>query len=422
MPDLGIGETAAALGLGDFLGLGGLFGGGAEAAAGAGLGAEAAGAGLETGLATIGAGAGGAAGGAGGLADIVGSGAGLFGGTAGLEGTALAGGVGGGIPELLGAGGATALGSAESFMGAPAASGFASPTAGFGTMGVGGTPASSALSPNVANANAGASVFDTGTSPIAGVSSTGAPAGTGASSVAAPSGVSTAVDPTAAAAGTPGASTAGSAAGTAAKSTSIGDLLSKAGTGALDSVTKNPLGIALGAGGLGYNILQGQKQSANQKALSADAATATANSTALTQQGEALTQYLQSGTLPDAYMKQVDQAIADAKTSAISNAAANGQPTDPTKNTSLAATLAGIDNQKSGMISQVAQTLFSSGASLINAGQGAAGLSGGLYQALVQNDTTQAANTGKAIATLAAALSGKSQANLGGTTIQLSQG
>jgi hypothetical protein len=116
-------------------------------------------------------------------------------------------------------------------------------------------------------------------------------------------------------------------------------------------------------------------------------------------------------------MQQVQQAISDAKTKAVSNAAAQGLPTDPTKNTALAATLAGFDNQQSTMIRQVAAQLFSSGSGLVSVGQSAAGLSGQLYQALVQNDTTQAANTGKAIATLAAALDGKSSNSIGGINI-----
>jgi hypothetical protein len=134
-----------------------------------------------------------------------------------------------------------------------------------------------------------------------------------------------------------------------------------------------------------------------------------------------LQQYLTSGTLPPQYQQQVDQAIQDAKTKAISNAASQGLPTDPTKNTALAATLAGIDNQRAGMISQVAGQLFSSGSGLVSAGQSAAGLSGQLYQALVANDTSQAGNIGKAIATLASALNGKSNNTIGGTNIQLSQ-
>jgi len=261
----------------------------------------------------------------------------------------------------------------------------------------------------------GGSVFDTGTSAVPGVSAGGAPtAGGGASSIAAPAGVTAPVDPTAlgGAAGTGGAApTAGGA------TSSISDLLSKAGSGAMKSLTSNPLGIALGAGGLGYDILQGNKNTANQKALSADAAAATANSQQMVQSGEALQQYLASGKLPEGYQSQVDQAISAAKTTAISNAASQGLSTDPTQNTALAATLAKIDASKPAMQSQVASQLFSSGSSLVGSGLQSAGLSGSLYQALVANDTAAAANTGKAIATLAAALNGKSQANMGGITI-----
>jgi len=424
MPDFGIGELGALFGGGDLLA--GLFGGGEAAAAGLGAGEAAAAGlgagGLETGLATIGAGAGGAAAGAGGgLADLVGTGAGLFGGTAGLEGTAIAGGAGGDIAALLGGGGATALGTAEAFMGAPAASGLGSGAAGAPSAFGGATALgpSSGLSPNVANANAsmggGGSVFDTGTSAVPGVGAGGAPsAGGGASSIAAPAGVTAPVDPTALG-GTAGAGGAAPTAGGA--TSSISDLLSKAGSGAMKSLTSNPLGIALGAGGLGYNILQGNKNTKNQAALSADAAAATANSQQMVQSGEALQQYLASGTLPAGYQSQVDQAIAAAKTTAISNAASQGLSTDPTQNTALAAMLAKIDASKPGMQSQVASQLFSSGSSLVGSGLQSAGLSGSLYQALVANDTAAAANTGKAIATLAAALNGKSQANMGGITI-----
>jgi hypothetical protein len=199
----------------------------------------------------------------------------------------------------------------------------------------------------------------------------------------------------------------------AAPPSSIDQLLQKAG----NSITSNPLGIALGAAGLGYNIYSGQKNTANQKALTADANAATANSNQMVASGEALQQYLTNGTLPPAYQQQVDQAIADAKTSAISNAAQQGQNTDPTQNTALAATLAKIDASRAGMQTQVATQLFSSGTSLVQSGATAAGLSGQLFQALVANDTTQAANTGKAIATLAAALNGKSQNSAGGITI-----
>lgn len=378
------------------------------------------------------------------LADITGTGTALFGGATGLEGTALAGGFGGGLEALTATAGLGSLGTAAGFLGAPSASalgtgaaldggieaGLLGPTgaaesgANAALGGLSGGSPLGAVAPQP-QAFGGTSAFDTGTSPIAGVSSTGSPApitgvtpsGASASSVAAPTGVTAPLgaDPTAAATAATGATPTGAATG----STSIESLLGKAGNGALDSIVKNPLGIALGAGGLGYNILQGQKQTANQNALSADAATATANSNKLMQSGEALQQYLTSGKLPDAYQQQVDQAIADAKTSAISNAAQQGLPTDPTKNTALAATLAKIDSSRAGMQSQVAAQLFSSGSSLVSAGQGAAGLSGSLYQSLVNNDTTQAANTGKAIATLAAALNGKTQNTLGNTNVSV---
>jgi hypothetical protein len=82
--------------------------------------------------------------------------------------------------------------------------------------------------------------------------------------------------------------------------------------------------VALGAGGLGYNILQGQKQTKNQDALAADASTATANSKQMVASGEDLQKYLTNGTLPPQYQQQVQQAINSAKATAISNAAAQG--------------------------------------------------------------------------------------------------
>lgn len=381
-----------------------------------------------TGLMTIGAGAGDALGAAAGggwssLGDIVGSGAGLAGGETGLAGTALAGGTD--VASLVGgAGGAgpSVLGTAADFLANPGASGF-NPSA-ITPQAIGGATSlnSAGLSSNVANANASASVFDTGTSGITGVNGAGGPStvpgGGGAAALAAPSGVTPPVDATSIAGATSATSVGGAPLNAPpAQSSSIDSLLGKAGGGVMDSLTKNPLGVALGAGGLAFNVLNGQKQTANQKALAADAATATANSNQMVKSGEALQNYLTSGTLPDAYMQQVEQAIKDAKTSAISNAAQQGQPTDPTLNTALATTLARIDASKSGMISQVASQLFSSGSSLVQSGQQAAGLSGQLYQSLVQNDTAAAANTGKAIATLAAALNGKSQNTAGNITV-----
>jgi hypothetical protein len=76
-----------------------------------------------------------------------------------------------------------------------------------------------------------------------------------------------------------------------------------------------------------------------------------------------------------------------------------------------------INEQQPILQEQIAAQLAGTGTSLINAGATSAGLSGSLYQALVANDTTQAANAGKAIASLAAAMAGKSQATIGSTPI-----
>ena len=439
MPDLGIGEAIAGI----------VGGGGLDSLLGAiGLGSEAAApaaAAAETGAATIGAGAGGAAAGGGTLADIVGTGAGLAGGTTGLTGTALAGGAGTDLSALLGTGAATAGGTAADFLSAPAASGFnasaVAPTA------IGGATSidSLGLGPGVANANASApsSAFTSSASPVANVTGGGAPsavpAGASAGSSAAPASVAGNPDATSITSltGAPapngtvpqaaGYSSLGGPNGPAPlgggtsvpASTSFSDTLSGLGDKALSSVTNNPLGVGLGAAGLGYSIYSGLQNTANEKALTATAQTAGANSAALEQQGQGLVNYLTSGTLPPAYQTQITQSINSAITQAKSAAAAQGLSTDPTQNTALAAQIQEIQNQQPILQEQIAAQLAGTGTSLIGAGASAAGLSGNLYQALVQNDTTQAANAGKAIASLAAALNGKTATSVGGVNISM---
>lgn len=252
-----------------------------------------------------------------------------------------------------------------------------------------------------------------------GMSAPSAPAGTGAGSIA------------------PASATA-----PADATSSWADKLTK---GIGNSLTSNPLGLALGAAGLGFNILNGQKQTANQGALtdlagksvgqSADLANKgvaqiganQTNAADITAKGKDLTSYLTTGKLPEQYTQQIDQAIHDAKTTAVSNAAKNGQPTDPTKNTALAQQFAQIDNQRAGMTSKIAETLFGAGSGLINTGanignvsassllsggQNAANLSADLYKTLTNIDTKQADATAKAIAALAQSL------NSGGTQKQ----
>ncbi len=289
--------------------------------------------------------------------------------------------------------------------------------------------------------------FGAGSGPLAGANSAGQPFGAGGTTAL---GSSASIDPAAAAGTSPqlSAPSAGTGAGSiapaapSAAGTTPADATSSWGDMLKKGLTSNPLTAAISAAGLGYNILQGQKTTANQGALTQAAQTnaATAqdlskagqaqvttnqnNAAPLLAQGEALTQPLTTGQLPAQYTQQIDQAINDAKTSAISNAAKNGQPTDPTKNTALAQQLAQIDNQRSAMTTQVANTLFGAGSGLINTatgvgnssassllsgGQNAAGLSGQLYTTLTGIDQKQSEQTAKAIADLAKSL------NSGGT-------
>ena len=179
--------------------------------------------------------------------------------------------------------------------------------------------------------------------------------------------------------------------------------LGKIGEGAVNSITKNPLGVGVGAAGLGFNMLQGQKQSDAVKALAAQASD-------LSGQGAQMRSYLASGTLPPGLQASVDKAVADAKSHAISNAAHQGLPTDPTQNTALAATLAGIDNQVPILTAQLGQQLLSAGVQ-------ESGLSSQLYTSLAQIDQTQTTNMGKAIANFAAAMSpGGTKIQIGGTS------
>lgn len=242
--------------------------------------------------------------------------------------------------------------------------------------------------------------------PSPGVSVGGAtvPDATSAAAFAPPSGANsatTALGVTANPATLPaeGAATAGATGGAGAAPGAGPGFMEKLGTGAVDSITKNPLGIGVGAAGLGLNMLQGQKQSDAVKALTSQAGD-------LSGQGAQLRSYLSSGTLPPGLQASVDKAVADAKSHAISNAAAQGLPTDPTQNTALAATLAGIDNQVPILTAQLGQQLLSDGVR-------ESGLSSQLYQSLAQIDQTQTTNMGKAIANFAAAMSP------GGTKIQI---
>lgn len=208
--------------------------------------------------------------------------------------------------------------------------------------------------------------------------------GTSTGGVAAP--VAPGVGPVAApgAAGAPTDLTAAAAAGKTAPS-GISSVLSSLGI-------KNPLGAAVAAGGLGYSVLQGQQPSPYAAELEAQAKS-------LNSQGQQLLSYLSSGNLPSGLKASLTQATNAAKSKIISNYAAQGLPTDPTKNSALAATLAAVDQQALFSTAQIGQQLLQSGIS-------ETGLSSDLYKTLAQIDQTQTASIGRAIANFAAAMAG----------------
>ncbi len=452
MPDFGIGEAIAGLiGGGDVLG--GLFGGGAAAgeAAAAG-GAEAAGAGLGTegaalGLAPEAAAASGADVGL--LADL--GGASVGGAPAGAAPAAsadLASTIGaGGFPSAQGVGqGAAAFApapgvqlpggiaadatSAAAFdplsfadralpavqagqngtfagfelpqspvgSGAGAVDFSAAPGGGGSPFGTTGTPTATpslgdfTTPPGAApgQASIGGGGFDVSGNPIDPLTGSSNPQYPGG-------GISTAYDPT-------GATVGGAQGTSAAAAPGSTNILGKVGQGALDSVTKNPLGIGLGAAGLGLTLANANKLSGATQDVKNQATKQSATA-------DQLANYALTGTVPAGSQAAIDQSIAEAKANAISNAAGQGLPTDPTKNTALAATLAKIDAQRPILAQQIATQLLSSGATY-------AGLSDQLYTQLAQIDQSQRASMGKAIANFAAALNtgGGTKIQIGGTS------
>ena len=163
--------------------------------------------------------------------------------------------------------------------------------------------------------------------------------------------------------------------------------------GVLDSLgIKNPLGAAIGAGGLAYSVLQGQQQQKYSPEMLAQAQS-------LNSQGQQLLSYLNSGTLPAGLQASLTQATSAAKAKVISNFASQGLNTDPTQNTALAAQLEQVDQQALISTAQIGQQLMTSGIQ-------ETGLSSDLYKTLANIDQTQTANIGKAIAGFASSISG----------------
>lgn len=175
------------------------------------------------------------------------------------------------------------------------------------------------------------------------------------------------------------------------------------GPAALKGVTDNPLktaGVALGAGALGYDALKGQKPLADQSALQSQA-------TQLSAQGQQFMSYLQQGKLPAGLQTLVDKQTQAAKAMAISNAAKNGQSTDPTTNTQLADAINSAQQQATAQVAQLGEQLFKQGMDETQ-------MSAQIMQYLTNLDEQQTQSMGKSIAAFAASLAGG-----GGTTLKL---
>jgi hypothetical protein len=199
-------------------------------------------------------------------------------------------------------------------------------------------------------------------------------------------------------------------------STGGGSFLDKLVSGASNSLTKNPLGIAAATGGLGLSLLRGNQTDPNQQALQNEAPGLAAQGAALTQSGQQLQTYLTSGTLPPALQSQVSSAVAAEKARIIQNHASNGENTNPSQNSALAQELSQADINGINLGGQLEQQLFTAGTQLLNTGLNETGLSTQLYETLAKMDQTNNNQLMASIASMAAALGGGTKIQIGGTS------
>lgn len=222
-------------------------------------------------------------------------------------------------------------------------------------------------------------------------------------------------------------------------------------------ISSNNLGLATAGAGLLNNLINGKSGTASTGALNAQANTANANAAELlargktqgdtygtpalqsgqeqTAKGAALQQYVATGTLPQGYEDQIQQAAQSAKSQIISNYANRGLPTDPSKNSSLAQELAQVDARLPAAREQLAASLATTGNSIVASGNAtsqtgnaltsnqlitdglqSSGISSQIYQTLANLENDQNKQRGAAIANFAAALNGGSK---GGVNINL---
>jgi hypothetical protein len=132
----------------------------------------------------------------------------------------------------------------------------------------------------------------------------------------------------------------------------------------------------VGAAGLAGSLYGGYEQKVATDKLNAQeqanvtnaaniASTAQSIAAPLINQGQTLTSYLSTGTLPPQFQSQVDATIAEQKAGIIQGYASRGQPTDPMKNSALQQELAAVENSKAELMTQLESQLASAGQQMI---------------------------------------------------------
>lgn len=195
----------------------------------------------------------------------------------------------------------------------------------------------------------------------------------------------------------------------------------------------------IGAGGLAYNLLQGQQQRKAQGDLNAleaqksinaanIASADTAAARPLLASGQTLTQYLATGTLPPEFDSQVKQQIAAAKASIIQGYGARGQSTNPQQNSALAQDLTNVDMQAQTLRTSLEATLNTAGTQmmtvanqLLASGLSATQLSAELPIQMSQLDIQLNKAMSDSIANFAAALNGSVPGGKNAITLKLPQ-
>jgi hypothetical protein len=177
---------------------------------------------------------------------------------------------------------------------------------------------------------------------------------------------------------------------------SLDNLAGKLGTGAINSLTKNPIGTAIAGGGL-INNLFNQPSQPNLTALQNEANT-------LSSQGSTLQSYLQSGTLPPGAQAAITQATQGAIANMVSNYASRGQ--DVSKNPDGTYRNSTLQQEVNNIQQAAASQAFKTADTLLQQGVQQSGLAGDIYSELLNISQQQGQQTGSAIANLSAALAG----------------